>query len=117
MQPGGGGQPQGDVATRIGRDLGGFDAFKKAFAAEAVGHFASGWGWLVLRDGKLTITSYHDADTPIADPSVVPLLTVDVWEHAYYIDHQNARAAFVETFLNQLVNWTEVERRLQGTVK
>jgi Fe-Mn family superoxide dismutase len=113
MKPDGGGAPKGDLAQRFTQDLGGFDAFKKAFAAEATGHFASGWAWLVAKKGQLFVTSYHDADTPVAYSGFTPLLTIDVWEHAYYLDYQNARAAFVEVFLNHLVNWDEVESRLQ----
>jgi Fe-Mn family superoxide dismutase len=116
LTPAGGGLPKGEVANRIQSDLGGYDAFRRAFAAEATGHFASGWAWLVLQDGILTITSYHDADTPLAH-GVTPILTLDVWEHAYYLDYQNARAAFVETFLDNLVNWEEAERRLQAALR
>jgi Fe-Mn family superoxide dismutase len=67
----------------------------------------------VLKNGRLSATSYHDADTPVADPGVIPLLTLDVWEHAYYLDYQNARASFVAAFLDHLVNWEEVELRLR----
>jgi Fe-Mn family superoxide dismutase len=111
LKPAGGGTPGGEIAKRIERDLGGFEAFKKTFAAEAVGHFASGWAWLVAKDGKLAVTSYHDADTPLVH-GVTPLLTLDVWEHAYYLDYQNARAKFVDVFLASLANWDEAERRL-----
>jgi Fe-Mn family superoxide dismutase len=117
MKPGGGGTPGVEVSKLIERDMGGFDAFKKAFAAEATGHFASGWAWLVVKKGQMMVTSYHDADTPLVSSGVIPLLTIDVWEHAYYLDHQNARAAFVETFLKHLVNWDEVEQRLMGGAK
>jgi superoxide dismutase, Fe-Mn family len=115
LRPGGGGRPTGELARRIEHDLGGFDAFKKAFAAEATGHFGSGWAWLVLKDGRLSVTSYHDADTPVVQTGVVPLLTADVWEHAYYLDYQNGRANFVAAFLDNLANWEEAERRLQAT--
>src|SRR3546814_14374620 len=81
---------------------------------EAVGHFASGWAWLVLRNGKLEVTSYHDADTPIAHEGVAPLLTLDVWEHAYYIDYRNARPKFAETVLANLINWDFVAQNLDG---
>lgn len=117
MKPGGGGTPGPETARQLERDLGGFDAFKKAFAAEATGHFASGWVWLIAKKGQILVTSYHDADTPIASNGITPLLTLDVWEHAYYLDHQNARAAFVESFLKHLVNWDWVELRLTGAVK
>jgi Fe-Mn family superoxide dismutase len=112
MKPAGGGLPAGQIAKRIDSDLGGYGAFRKAFAAEAVGHFAAGWAWLVLQDGILTVTSYHDADTPLTH-GTAPILTLDVWEHAYYLDYQNARGAFADAFLDHLVNWEEAERRLQ----
>ncbi len=115
LKPNGGGAPKGALAQRIDSDLGGFDAFRKSFAAEATGHFASGWAWLVLKDGKLAVTSYHDADTPLVH-GVTPLLTADVWEHAYYLDFQNARAAFIEAFLGHLANWDEADRRLQAAL-
>lgn len=113
IAPQGGGTPQGKVATLIDRDLGGLQGFKTAFKAEATGHFASGWAWLVLREGKLVVTSYHDADTPIAHDGVAPLLTCDVWEHAYYLDYQNARPKFIDVFLENLVNWNFVAANLQ----
>lgn len=115
LRPAGGGRPGGELARRIEQDLGGFDAFKTSFAAEATGHFASGWAWLVVKDGRLRVTSYHDADTPVAHDGVVPLLTADVWEHAYYLDYQNARAGFIAAFLDHLANWDEAERRLRAT--
>jgi Fe-Mn family superoxide dismutase len=113
LSPNGGGTPQGKIAALIDRDLGGLQGFKTAFKAEAVGHFASGWTWLVLQAGKLVVTSYHDADTPIVHDGVTPLLTCDVWEHAYYLDYQNARPKFVDTFLDHLVNWNFVAANLQ----
>jgi Fe-Mn family superoxide dismutase len=113
MKPAGGSRPIGEIAKRIESDLGGFDAFKEAFTAQATGHFASGWAWLVVKNGQLAVTSYHDADTPVVHANVTPILVVDVWEHAYYLDYQNARAAFIEVFLSHLINWEEAERRLQ----
>lgn len=109
-----GGKPSGDLAARIDSDLGGYDKFVEDFSKEAVGHFASGWAWLVEIGGKLAITSYHDADTPVAHVGVKPLLTVDVWEHAYYIDYRNARPKFVEAVLGNLVNWDFVTQNLDG---
>lgn len=111
LKPGGGGDPSGALADAIKKDFGDFAAFRKAFTTEATGHFASGWAWLVLKDGKLAVQGYHDADTPLAHEGVTPLLTLDVWEHAYYLDYQNARPAFVEAFFDHLVNWDEVARR------
>ena len=80
---------------------------------ESVGHFASGWGWLILNNGKLEVTSLHDGDSPIAH-GMTPLLTLDVWEHAYYIDYRNARPVFVDTVLNNLINWEFVAQNLDG---
>ncbi|MEO6433498.1 MAG: superoxide dismutase [Sphingomicrobium sp.] len=84
-------------------------------AEEAVGHFGSGWAWLVLDRGKLRITSLHDADTPVAHDGMAPLLTLDVWEHAYYIDYRNARPKFAETVLKNIINWEFVAENLDGT--
>lgn len=105
--------PTGKLAEMITRDFGSHDALLKKLAAESVGHFASGWGWLVLKDDKLAVTSYHDADTPVAH-GVAPLFTLDVWEHAYYIDYRNARPKFAEAVLNNLVNWEFVAQNLDG---
>lgn len=114
MAPGGGGRPTGRIAELIDRDLGGYEAFAESFKAESVGHFASGWGWLVLKGDKLEITSLHDGDSPVAHDDIKPILTIDVWEHAYYLDYQNARAAFVDAFLNHLVNWDFANLNLDG---
>jgi Fe-Mn family superoxide dismutase len=97
--------PSGNIAKLLDRDLGGLAGFKKAFKEEAVAHFASGWAWLVQKDGQLVVTSYHDADTPIVHEGVTPLLTCDVWEHAYYLDYQNARPKFLDAYLEHLINW------------
>lgn len=105
-------QPEGRLAEMIQRDFGGLDAFKEAFKKEGVGHFASGWAWLVVKDGKLVVTSYHDGDAPVGR-GVQPLLTCDVWEHAYYLDYQNDRAGFLDAFLNHLVNWKFAARMLE----
>ncbi|MDD3838364.1 MAG: superoxide dismutase [Phenylobacterium sp.] len=105
-------QPEGQLAELIQRDFGGIDAFKDAFKKEGVGHFASGWAWLVLKDGKLVVTSYHDGDSPVGR-GVTPLLTCDVWEHAYYLDYQNDRGGFLDAFLNNLVNWKFAARQLE----
>lgn len=106
-----GGAPTGKLADALQGAFGGFEAFKTAFTHEAVNHFGSGWAWLV-RDvsGVLKITSTHDADTPLVYGQT-PLLTVDVWEHAYYIDHRNARAAWLEAFF-KVVNWDFVSKNL-----
>ena len=105
MKPNGGGAPTGALATAIDSKWGSFDAFKAAFQASAVGNFGSGWTWLVKKaDGSVDIVNMGAAGTPLTTGDT-PLLTIDVWEHAYYIDYRNARAKFVEVFLASLVNW------------
>ncbi len=104
MSPQGGGAPEGELAARIDADLGGLDSLKEALKAAAVGRFGSGWAWLVEADGKLAITSTGNADLPLVHGQKA-LLTIDVWEHAYYLDYQNRRPDYVETFLTHLVNW------------
>lgn len=105
MKPNGGGQPAGALADAIKAKWGSFDAFKEAFAKSAVGNFGSGWTWLVKKaDGSVDIVNTSNAGTPLTGADK-PLLTIDVWEHAYYVDYRNARPKFVETFLNQLANW------------
>ena len=107
MKPGGGGEPSGELATAIARDFGSFDDFKKEFSAGAVGQFGSGWAWLILEGGALKVIKTGNADLPLKHGQVA-LLTVDVWEHAYYIDYRNLRPKYVETFLNNLVDWAFV---------
>ena len=104
LKPGGGGAPTGDLAAAITRDFGSFDAFKAKFAATAAGQFGSGWGWLVADHGTLKITSTGNADLPLKHGQTA-LFTVDVWEHAYYIDYRNDRAKFIGTVLDNLANW------------
>jgi len=105
MKPGGGGAPSGGLAEAINKKWVSFDAFKDAFTKSAVGNFGSGWTWLVKKsDGSLDIVNTSNAGTPITGADK-PLLTIDVWEHAYYIDYRNARPKFVETFLSSLANW------------
>jgi Fe-Mn family superoxide dismutase len=105
MKPNGGGEPIGALAAAINQKWGSYAVFKEAFSKSAVGNFGSGWTWLVKKpDGSVDIVNTSNAATPLtADDK--PLLTLDVWEHAYYIDHRNARPKFVETFLNSMVNW------------
>lgn len=108
LSPQGGGEPSGKLADAIRNQFGSFAKFKEQFTAAAVGHFGSGWAWLSRdRDGKLVVESTANAHTPLQH-NRVPLLTCDVWEHAYYIDYRNARAKFVEAFWN-LVNWDYVQ--------
>jgi Fe-Mn family superoxide dismutase len=105
MKPGGGGAPSGALAAAIDKKWGSFDAFKDAFTKSAVGNFGSGWTWLVKKpDGTVDIVNTSNAATPVTGADK-PLLTLDVWEHAYYIDYRNARPKFVETFLASLANW------------
>jgi Fe-Mn family superoxide dismutase len=104
LSPAGGGKPTGKLAEAIDKTFGSFDEFKKLFSAKAIGTFGSGWAWLVKnQDGGLEIVSTGNAETPITKGQT-PLLTCDVWEHAYYIDYRNARAKYVEKFWD-LVNW------------
>lgn len=104
MVPNGGGKPKGEIAERIQQDLKGYDSFAEAFAAAAGGQFGSGWAWLVLDGGKLKIEATANADTPLVHGKT-PILTCDVWEHAYYLDFQNRRPDYVKTFLEHLINW------------
>jgi Fe-Mn family superoxide dismutase len=105
MKPGGGGQPGGALLAAINAKWGSFAAFKEAFTKSAVGNFGSGWTWLVKKpDGSVDIVNTSNAATPLTTTDKA-LLTIDVWEHAYYIDYRNARPKFVETFLASLANW------------
>ncbi|UIE37365.1 superoxide dismutase [Fe] [Leptodesmis sichuanensis] len=104
MKPGGGGTPTGELAARIDQDFGSFDKFKEEFSNAAATQFGSGWAWLVEDNGTLKVTKTPNAVDPIAEGQK-PLLTLDVWEHAYYIDFRNARPAFIKNFLDRLVNW------------
>jgi len=105
MKPNGGGAPTGALETAIDAKWGSFDEFKKAFQASAVSNFGSGWTWLVKKaDGSVDIVNMGAAGTPLTTGDKA-LLTIDVWEHAYYIDYRNLRAKFVENFLNNLANW------------
>ena len=113
MTPGGGGRPAGDLAARIDAAWGGYDEFVAAFKAAAVGRFGSGWVWLVDDSGELKITSTANAEMP-AGQGVKPLLTCDVWEHAYYLDYQNRRPDFVQAFFDSLVDWGFAAKNLGG---
>ncbi len=112
MKPNGGGKPTGAIAARIDADLGGYDKFVELFKAAATTQFGSGWAWLVLnKDGKLEVTKTPNADLPMAHGQKA-LLTIDVWEHAYYIDFRNRRPDYISTFLEKLVNWDFVNANL-----
>ncbi len=104
MKPKGGGEPTGDLLAAINRDFGSFAKFKEEFAAAGATQFGSGWAWLVVQNGKLAVTKTANADLP-QKHGQKPLLTMDVWEHAYYIDFRNARPKYIETFLTSLANW------------
>ena len=105
MKPSGGGEPKGALADAIKTKWGGYAAFKEAFAKSAVGNFGSGWTWLVKKaDGSVDIVNMGAAGTPLTTGDT-PLLTIDVWEHAYYIDYRNQRPKWAETFMTSLANW------------
>ena len=113
MRPHGGGAPGGAVGELIGAQFGGFETFAREFRAAASAHFGSGWLWLVWRAGSLEIVTTRNAGTPMVRGDT-PLLALDLWEHAYYLDHQNRRAAYVSTFLEELANWEEADRTLSS---
>ncbi len=112
MKPQGGGKPTGELAQAIDRDFGGFDKFREQFVQAAVKQFGSGWAWLVKEGDKLKITSTANADLPLKHNQTA-LFTVDVWEHAYYIDYRNARQKFVEAIVDSLANWDFVAENLK----
>ncbi|RZK03963.1 MAG: superoxide dismutase [Novosphingobium sp.] len=97
--------PNGALAKAIDRDFGSLDGLKEKLEAEAVGHFGSGWAWLVAKGDTLEVVSTHDAHSPFSEDSGIPLLTIDVWEHAYYLDVQNKRPAYIKAVLDKLINW------------
>lgn len=112
MAPNAGGQPSGELAAAIDAAFGSFEEFKKQFGAAATSRFGSGWGWLIVKDGKLAITSTPNQDNPLMDVAEVkgtPVLGLDVWEHAYYLHYQNRRPDYIAAFWN-VVNWAEVEK-------
>jgi len=106
--------PSGKLAALIEESFGSTDDMLEAFKNEATSHFASGWAWLIRNGDDLEITSLHDADTPVAHDGMQPLLTLDVWEHAYYLDFQNARADYVDALLSRAINWEFVAKNLDG---
>ncbi|MES2444690.1 MAG: superoxide dismutase [Pseudomonadota bacterium] len=107
-------KPSGKLADMITESFGSADELVKKLIAESTNHFASGWGWLVLDGDALKIGSLHDADTPVVHEGMVPLLTIDVWEHAYYIDYRNARPKYLEAVTANLINWDFVAQNLDG---
>ncbi|WP_319524043.1 superoxide dismutase [uncultured Desulfosarcina sp.] len=112
LKPGGGGEPEGVLAEMIAAEFGSFANFKNAFLTAAGDRFGSGWVWLVLKDGKLSVVSSANADTPLAH-GLIPLFTVDLWEHAYYLDYQNRRLDFVTAVLDNLANWDFAAAQLE----
>lgn len=113
MKPNGGGQPTGELADAIKRDFGSFEKFSEEFSNAAATQFGSGWAWLVVgKDKKLAVTKTGNADLPMKHGQKA-LLTIDVWEHAYYIDYRNARPKYIETFLKSLVNWNHALEQLK----
>jgi len=111
MKPKGGGKPSGNVAKKIDTDLGGYAKFVELFTQAGTTQFGSGWAWLSLRNGKLEVGKTPNAETPLVT-SAVPLLTMDVWEHAYYLDFQNRRPDYIKAFLDHLVNWDFANQNL-----
>jgi len=111
MKPNGGGKPTGKVADKINETWGSFDKFAEELKNAGVTQFGSGWAWLILDGGNLKMTKTANADTPIAH-GLKPLLTIDVWEHAYYLDYQNRRPDYLATFIEKLINWDFVKANL-----
>jgi Fe-Mn family superoxide dismutase len=107
-------QPSGKLAQLINDGFGGIEPMLQKLGDEAVNHFSNGWAWLLLDRDQLKITSLHDADTPLVHDGMVPLFTLDVWEHAYYIDYRNERPKFVTSVLSNIVNWDFVAQNLDG---
>jgi Fe-Mn family superoxide dismutase len=109
LGPNGGGSPSGSLASAIDAELGGFDAFKEAFATAGVTRFGSGWAWLIVNsDGGLEVTSTPNQDSPLMDGSGTPIIGLDVWEHAYYLKYQNLRPSYIAAFWN-VANWAQAE--------
>ena len=111
MKKGGGGNPGGELAKRIDDSFGSFEAFKEQFKTAGVTQFGSGWAWLALGGDQLKVVKTPNGENPLVQ-GMRPLLGIDVWEHAYYVDYENRRPEYIAAFLNQLVNWEEVEAEL-----
>jgi len=111
MKPNGGGPPTGAISEKINADFGSYEKFVEAFKTSGSTQFGSGWAWLIMKDKKLQIANTANADTPIAD-GLKPLLTIDVWEHAYYLDYQNRRPDYLKAFVEDLINWDYVNTLL-----
>jgi len=113
LAPAGSTRPSGKLRELINSDFGSEEALLTRLKEESAAHFGSGWGWLVLNNGKLEVTSLHDADTPLVH-GMTPLLTLDVWEHAYYIDYRNERPKYLQSVLDNIINWDFVAQNLDG---
>ena len=111
MKKNGGGKPTGKIASKIDEDFGSYDNFVKEFKTAAATQFGSGWAWLVEYNGKLKVIKTANADSAVA-MHLKPILCIDVWEHAYYLDYQNKRPDFIDTFLNNLINWDFANKNL-----
>jgi Fe-Mn family superoxide dismutase len=118
LAPNAGGTPSGKLADAITSAFGSFDSFKEKLVAAGVGRFGSGWAWLIVKDGKLEVSSTPNQDNPLMDVAEVkgtPIIGADVWEHAYYLKYQNRRPDYIAAFYN-VVDWNEVERRYQAAI-
>jgi superoxide dismutase, Fe-Mn family len=111
MKPGGGGEPKGKIGEMITESFGNYQGFVDAFSNTAAAQFGSGWAWLVLENNSLKVVKTANADTPFTT-SAKPLITIDVWEHAYYLDYQNRRADYIKAFIEKLINWDFAEKNL-----
>lgn len=115
LSPTGGGKPPKRLAGRIDADFGGFEKFLEQFAQAGMKQFGTGWAWLVEKGGKLTVTNTGDAENPLSQGQGKPLLTLDVWEHAYYLDYQNRRQDYLAKVLEKLLNWEFAEKQIQDS--
>jgi Fe-Mn family superoxide dismutase len=111
LAPGGGGKPEGEMARRLDAAFGSYENFKKELTSAAMSQFGSGWAWLVVEEDRLKVVNTSNAETPIIHGQV-PLLTIDVWEHAYYLDYQNLRSDYVKNVIEHLINWKFAESNL-----
>lgn len=113
MSPNGGGKPSGKIADALNASFRSYDNFVEQFKSKGGGQFGSGWAWLVKKsDGSLDVMNTPNAETPLTDESLTPLLTMDVWEHAYYLDYQNSRPNYMNSFLSNLINWEFAEQNM-----
>ena len=117
MSPNGGGDPRGEIANAINNSFGSFESFKTEFTKSAATRFGSGWAWLCVEDGKLTVCSTANQDNPLMADQCggIPILCLDVWEHAYYLNYQNRRPDYISAFFN-VINWEEVNKRFKSAL-